>query len=82
VLVTSPQQNCGGGQKQQLICSKGSTDGACGVHAQFSEVTLSTLYTAIHDAQMAQQQVWVQSDVCNGAGGSWSCRAGVVFHGP
>ena len=82
VLVTSVQQNCSGGQKQSLICSKDSTDAACGQHSQFSEVALTTLYTAVHEAQMEQQQVWTQSDVCNGAGNSWSCRAGVVFHGP
>lgn len=82
VLVTSTLQNCGGSMKQSLICSKDSTDGACGMHSQFSEVTLSTLYTAIHEAQMTQQEVWPQSDLCNGAGNSWSCRAGVVFHGP
>jgi len=82
VMSTSPQQNCSSSVKQSLICSEGSTDDACGVHSQFSELALNTLYTAIHEAQMRQQPVWIQSDVCNGLGNSWSCRAGVVFRGP
>lgn len=80
-LVTSAQPNCGGPTKPALICSKDSTDAACGVHSQYSEVALTTLYTAIHEAQMEQQQAWVQTDVCNGAGNSWACQASVVFHG-
>lgn len=81
-LMTSVQPNCGGAKKPSLICSKDSTDEACGVHSQFSEIALTTLYTAIHDAQMQQQLVGLQGDLCNGFGNSWSCRDGVVFRGP
>jgi len=81
-LTTSMQPNCGGATKPALICSKGSTDEACGVHSQFSEIALTTLYTAIHDAQMRQQHVSLHGDLCNGFGNSWSCRAGVMFRGP
>lgn len=81
-LVTSPQPNCGGSGKPFLICSKGATDTACGVHAQFSEVALNTLFETLHDAQMNQQDVLPQMDLCNGLGNSWSCNAGVMFRGP
>lgn len=81
-LVTSVQSNCGSGAKPALICSAGSTDEACGVHSQFSESSLNTLYTAIHDAQMRQQQITLKGDVCNGYGNDLSCRDGVVFRGP
>jgi len=81
-LVTSVQPNCGGATKPALICSAGSTDPACGMHSQFSESSLNTLYTAVHDAQMRQQQVALQGDLCNGFGNDWSCRDGVVFRGP
>ena len=81
LLVTTPQQNCGGAGKMFFICSKGATDTVCGVH-QLSEITLSSLYVSIHDAQMKQQVTWPQADLCNGGGNSYACTGGVMFHGP
>ena len=69
-MYTTPQPGCSGAMSLYFVCSRNATNHYCGVHAQYSEPMLISVYEMLRSAEVSQHPVVPSWDGCINAGGS------------